>query len=104
MVLLLPLALGALPTGRHSRDGGYPPSGGLGGVTLLLVVLLLMQVIGARSGLRGFLDLRPGLFDASFEEFRFYFGFLSREESHIGFEGAIAGQFDFDVVASRVEQ
>lgn len=39
IVLLLILALGALPTWPYSTGWGYYPSGGLG---LLLVVLLLI--------------------------------------------------------------
>jgi hypothetical protein len=33
--------LASLPTWRHSRNWGYFPSGGLGVVLLILVVLLL---------------------------------------------------------------
>jgi hypothetical protein len=35
------LALGALPAWPHSRSWGYYPSGGLGLVLLILVVLVL---------------------------------------------------------------
>jgi len=42
IVLLVLMLLGALPTWRHSRDWGYAPSGGLGLIALVLVVLLLM--------------------------------------------------------------
>jgi hypothetical protein len=34
------LLLGALPTWRHSRNWGYFPSGGLGLILLVLLVLL----------------------------------------------------------------
>jgi hypothetical protein len=34
--------IGALPTWPHSRQWGYYPSGGLGLVVVILVVLLLM--------------------------------------------------------------
>lgn len=41
LVVLVLIALGAMPTWRHSRSWGYYPSGGLGIVLLILVVLLL---------------------------------------------------------------
>jgi len=40
-VLILAL-LGAIPAWPHSRNWGYGPSGGLGLVVVILVVLLLM--------------------------------------------------------------
>ena len=43
LIVILILALcGALPRWSHSRDWGYYPSGGLGLVVLVLLVLLLM--------------------------------------------------------------
>jgi hypothetical protein len=42
VVILLLVALGALPTWPHSRGWGYYPSGGLGLVVLVLVILLLL--------------------------------------------------------------
>jgi len=42
IVLLILLLLGALPTWPHSRNWGYFPSGGLGLVVLILIILLLM--------------------------------------------------------------
>lgn len=42
LILLLLLLVGALPTWPHSRSWGYVPSGGLGLVVLILVILLLM--------------------------------------------------------------
>ena len=42
VVILILMLLGALPTWGHSRNWGYGPSGGLGLVVLILVVLLLM--------------------------------------------------------------
>ena len=42
VVILLLIALGALPTWPHSRSWGYYPSGGLGLVVIILVILLLM--------------------------------------------------------------
>jgi hypothetical protein len=42
LVILILLLLGVLPTWPHSRSWGYFPSGGLGLVVLILVILLLM--------------------------------------------------------------
>ena len=42
LILVLLGAVGSLPTWGHSRNWGYFPSGGLGLVVLILVVLLLM--------------------------------------------------------------
>jgi hypothetical protein len=42
VVILLLVALGALPTWPYSRGWGYYPSGGLGLVVLVLVILLLL--------------------------------------------------------------
>lgn len=42
LVLLILMVLGALPTWPHSRKWGYYPSGGLGLVLALLVILLLL--------------------------------------------------------------
>jgi hypothetical protein len=42
LVVLLVLSLGSLPAWPYSRGWGYYPSGGLGLVVVILVVLLLM--------------------------------------------------------------
>ena len=42
IVILVLMALGTLPTWPHSRTWGYYPSGGLGLVVLVLIVLLLL--------------------------------------------------------------
>jgi hypothetical protein len=42
IVLLILLLIGALPTWGHSRNWGYGPSGGLGLVVIVLVVLFLV--------------------------------------------------------------
>lgn len=43
LVVILVLALvGALPTWPYSRGWGYYPSGGVGLIVLILVILLLM--------------------------------------------------------------
>ncbi len=41
IVLAVLMLLGALPAWPHSRSWGYGPSGGLGLVLLILVILLL---------------------------------------------------------------
>jgi len=43
LIILILLILGALPTWPYSAGWGYYPSGGLG---LLLVVLLILAVLG----------------------------------------------------------
>ena len=42
LIALILLLIGALPTWPHSRSWGYYPSGGLGALLVVLVVLLLM--------------------------------------------------------------
>jgi len=42
IVVLILALIGALPTWPHSRNWGYYPTGGLGLVLLILVVLLLL--------------------------------------------------------------
>ena len=41
LVILILLLVGALPTWPHSQSWGYAPSGGLGLVLLILVILWL---------------------------------------------------------------
>jgi hypothetical protein len=41
IVLVVLMLLGAIPTWPHSRNWGYGPSGGLGLVVLILLILLL---------------------------------------------------------------
>ncbi|MGC2447196.1 MAG: DUF3309 family protein [Candidatus Sulfotelmatobacter sp.] len=41
VVVLILLLLGALPTWPYSRSWGYYPSGGLGLVVIIVIVLLL---------------------------------------------------------------
>lgn len=45
LIILILLLLGALPAWPHSRSWGYGPSGGLGLVVVILLVLLLMGVL-----------------------------------------------------------
>jgi hypothetical protein len=42
LVLLIVLLLGALPNWPYSRSWGYYPSGGLGLIVIVLLVLLLV--------------------------------------------------------------
>ena len=42
LVILVLMLIGAIPAWPYSRDWGYYPSGGLGLVVVVLVVLLLM--------------------------------------------------------------
>ena len=42
LVILVLALLGAIPTWGHSRSWGYGPSGGIGLVLLVVVILLLM--------------------------------------------------------------
>ncbi len=41
IVVLVLALLGSLPTWNHSRNWGYVPSGGLGLVAVILLILLL---------------------------------------------------------------
>ena len=41
VVVVILLLIGALPTWPHSRQWGYFPSGGLGLIFLILIILLL---------------------------------------------------------------
>lgn len=45
LIFLFLLLLGAIPTWPHSRNWGYYPSGSLGLVLLILLVLLLTRRI-----------------------------------------------------------
>jgi hypothetical protein len=42
LVVLVLMLVGALPRWPHSREWGYHPSGGLGLVVLILLILVLM--------------------------------------------------------------
>jgi hypothetical protein len=41
IVIIVPILLGAFPVWPHSKSWGYGPSGGLGLVLLILLVLVL---------------------------------------------------------------
>jgi hypothetical protein len=49
LVIVVLLLVGALPTWPHSRKWGYGPSGGLGGIMLLLLILLLFTNVFSRT-------------------------------------------------------
>jgi hypothetical protein len=42
IILLILLLVGALPTWPHSSSWGYYPSGGLGLVLLIIIILVLL--------------------------------------------------------------
>ncbi|MBT9455780.1 MAG: DUF3309 domain-containing protein [Burkholderiaceae bacterium] len=42
LIVLILFLIGAVPAWPHSRGWGYGPSGGLGLIVVILVVLLLM--------------------------------------------------------------
>ena len=42
LVVLILMLIGAFPTWPHSRSWGYYPSGGLGLLLVILVILLLL--------------------------------------------------------------
>ena len=42
LIVLIIMLIGALPSWRHSKNWGYFPSGGLGLVALIIIILLLM--------------------------------------------------------------
>lgn len=42
LVVLILMLAGAIPAWPHSKSWGYGPSGGLGLVVLIIIVLLLM--------------------------------------------------------------
>ena len=42
LIVLIILLIGALPTWPHSSGWGYYPSGGLGLILVILLILLLM--------------------------------------------------------------
>lgn len=45
LIILILLLLGAVPTWPHSRNWGYGPSGGVGLLLIIVIVLLVMKVI-----------------------------------------------------------
>jgi Protein of unknown function (DUF3309) len=45
LIILVLMLIGAIPTWPHSQGWGYGPSGGLGLLVVILLVLLLMGKI-----------------------------------------------------------
>lgn len=45
VVILLLMLIGAFPAWPYSRGWGYYPSGGIGLILLILVVLMLLRVL-----------------------------------------------------------
>lgn len=45
LIILILMMIGSVPAWPHSRSWGYYPSGGLGLIVVILVVLLLMRAI-----------------------------------------------------------
>jgi hypothetical protein len=45
LIVLILLLLGAIPSWPHSRSWGYYPSGGIGMILVIIIILMLMRVI-----------------------------------------------------------
>jgi hypothetical protein len=45
LIVVLLALIGAIPTWPHSRSWGYYPSGGLGALLLILIILVLLDKI-----------------------------------------------------------
>jgi hypothetical protein len=45
LIILILMLVGAFPAWPHSRGWGYYPSGGIGLILLIIVVLMLLRVI-----------------------------------------------------------
>lgn len=45
IIILILLLIGALPTWGHSRNWGYFPSGGLGLLLVIIIILVVMKII-----------------------------------------------------------
>jgi hypothetical protein len=45
IILLVVLILGVAPSWPYSRDWGYYPSGGLGTILVILIVLMLLGMV-----------------------------------------------------------
>jgi hypothetical protein len=45
LVLLVLMLIGAMPAWPHSRNWGYGPSGGLGTVFMVVLILVLLRYI-----------------------------------------------------------
>jgi hypothetical protein len=45
LIILILFLIGVFPAWPHSRNWGYAPFGGLGGILVLLIILRLLGVI-----------------------------------------------------------
>ena len=45
LIVLILFLVGALPTWGHSKNWGYGPSGGLGLIVLVIIILILLGKI-----------------------------------------------------------
>ena len=45
LIIIVLFLIGALPTWRHSKNWGYYPSGSLGSILVLLIILRLLGII-----------------------------------------------------------
>lgn len=45
LIVLILLLIGALPVYPHSRDWGYYPSGGIGTVLIVILILYFLGVV-----------------------------------------------------------
>ncbi|MGZ5008221.1 MAG: DUF3309 family protein [Methylobacter sp.] len=45
LIIVIVLLIGAAPAWPYSRGWGYGPSGGLGGLLIVLLILVLMGII-----------------------------------------------------------
>jgi hypothetical protein len=45
LIILILMLVGAVPAWPHSRAWGYGPSGGLGTILIILLILYLLHVI-----------------------------------------------------------
>lgn len=43
LIVLILLLLGALPAWPHSRNWGYGPSGGLGTILIIILIIVLLR-------------------------------------------------------------
>ena len=45
LIILILILIGAIPIWPHSRSWGYGPSGGIGLLVIILIILLVMGLI-----------------------------------------------------------
>lgn len=43
LILLILIIIGALPTWPHSREWGYGPSGGIGLILIIVLIIFLLR-------------------------------------------------------------